>query len=413
MLRLSAVVTGVVLATWCTFATAAPCAGFTDVDDSSPFCVNVEWMKNRGITLGLTPTLYDPFSPVTRLQMAVFMYRLGYQNAFLQGGNSFGATTIVGTDDNHPLEIHVNGARAMRFEPHGSGPNVIGGHPGNTVLYGSNSTIGGGGAAGSTCHEPSDGTFTRSCTNQAAAAGTVAGGFANQAGSSSFVGGGSSNSASVGDGTHSVVGGGSGNIAAGLGGTVPGGYYNAATGDFSFAAGFRAKATTDGTFMWADSRPFDFSPSVGNFFGARATGGVGFTVAIDPTTGAVTQFCNYLPGYSGWSCTSDRNAKENFAPADGEAVLAELVAMPLSSWNYKGADPALRMLGPTAQDFFGAFGLGADDKTIASGNLDGVALAAIQGLNAKLEATVAEQARENARLRAELAEIRALLAGRR
>ena len=60
--------------------TAAPCTGFTDVDDSSGFCVNVEWMKNRGITLGITPTLYGPNAPVTRLQMAVFMYRLGFQN---------------------------------------------------------------------------------------------------------------------------------------------------------------------------------------------------------------------------------------------------------------------------------------------------------------------------------------------
>ena len=30
---------------------AAPCAGFLDVDDASPFCLNVTWMKNRAITL--------------------------------------------------------------------------------------------------------------------------------------------------------------------------------------------------------------------------------------------------------------------------------------------------------------------------------------------------------------------------
>jgi hypothetical protein len=53
----------------------------------------------------------------------------------------------------------------------------------------------------------------------------------------------------------------------------------------------------------------------------------------------------------------------------------------------------MRNLGPMAQDFFAAFGLGNDDKTIASGNLDGVALAAIQGLTAKLaeaERSIAE-----------------------
>ena len=37
-------------------------------------------------------------------------------------------------------------------------------------------------------------------------------------------------------------------------------------------------------------------------------------------------------------------------------------------------------LGPTAQDFYGAFGLGDDDKSIATIDLDGVSLAAIQGL---------------------------------
>jgi hypothetical protein len=59
-------------------AQAAPCAGFTDVDDTSQFCGNVTWLKNRGITLGCTSaTLYCPNDFVSRLQMAAFMNRLG------------------------------------------------------------------------------------------------------------------------------------------------------------------------------------------------------------------------------------------------------------------------------------------------------------------------------------------------
>ena len=58
-------------------AMAAPCAGFTDVDDSSAFCVNVEWLKNRAITLGCTTTTYCPSDAVSRLAMAAFMNRLG------------------------------------------------------------------------------------------------------------------------------------------------------------------------------------------------------------------------------------------------------------------------------------------------------------------------------------------------
>lgn len=56
---------------------AAPCAGFTDVDSTSQFCPNVEWLKNRKVTLGCTATTYCPNEAVSRLQMAAFMNRLG------------------------------------------------------------------------------------------------------------------------------------------------------------------------------------------------------------------------------------------------------------------------------------------------------------------------------------------------
>lgn len=58
-------------------ANAAPCAGFSDVDDASPFCADVAWIANRGITLGCDAGLYCPNAAVTRLSMAVFLHRLG------------------------------------------------------------------------------------------------------------------------------------------------------------------------------------------------------------------------------------------------------------------------------------------------------------------------------------------------
>jgi len=59
-------------------ASAAPCAGFTDVDDTSAFCPNVEWLKNRAITLGCTSaTSFCPGDAVSRLALAAFMNRLG------------------------------------------------------------------------------------------------------------------------------------------------------------------------------------------------------------------------------------------------------------------------------------------------------------------------------------------------
>ena len=78
-LRRLAAALGVILSTAIVpIALAAPCAGFTDVDDASGFCPNVDWLKNRRITLGCTSaTAYCPADPVSRLAMAAFMNRLG------------------------------------------------------------------------------------------------------------------------------------------------------------------------------------------------------------------------------------------------------------------------------------------------------------------------------------------------
>jgi len=56
----------------------------------------------------------------------------------------------------------------------------------------------------------------------------------------------------------------------------------------------------------------------------------------------------------------------------------------VSRWNYK-EDTASEHIGPMAQDFYAAFNVGPDDKHIATVDADGVALAAIQGLNEKVE----------------------------
>jgi hypothetical protein len=65
---------------------------------------------------------------------------------------------------------------------------------------------------------------------------------------------------------------------------------------------------------------------------------------------------------------------------DGQEVLARLAEMPISTWNYRAQDPSIRHVGPVAQDFYAAFEVGRDDRHIATIDLDGVALAAIQGL---------------------------------
>src|ERR1019366_10795234 len=94
---------------------------------------------------------------------------------------------------------------------------------------------------------------------------------------------------------------------------------------------------------------------------------------------------------------SDRNVKQDFAAVDAQAVLAKVAQLPIQTWTFKN-DPHTKHVGPMAQDFYAAFAVGPDDKHIATVDADGVALAAIQGLNQKLEETRAENAELKARL---------------
>ncbi|GIK86928.1 MAG: hypothetical protein BroJett026_24090 [Betaproteobacteria bacterium] len=495
-------------------AHAAPCAGFDDVDDASPFCASVAWMKNRAITLGCGDgSAYCPDDAVTRLQMAAFMKRLGeslfpltcgsgqlmkwngadwacandatgsgtvtsvaagtglegspnpitgagslnlapgYQlpqgcgsgqvakangsggwtcasdvgsvtsvtagnglsggtittsgtiaadtdvlqrrvtaacaagssiraingdgtvvcetddgggsNAFVQGGNAFGAIAVLGTTDTQALDLRVGGARAMRYEPAIS-PNVVGGHGSNIVDAGvRGATVGGGGIAPGT--DPGFG--TASLNRVTDAYGTVGGGTNNRAGNASgstadavwaTVAGGGSNVASgaaatvggggsnVASGTSSTVSGGNQNQAAGSRASVAGGEFNSAAGDLaavgggqnntapgfasavtggrlntaggttSQAGGYRAKVRTpaqsgdadgdEGTFLWADTSNFDFPSTGPNQFRVRATGGVAFVTQVDGT-GAATR-----------AVTLNGNGELDFGAVDRQVV---------------------------------------------------------------------------------------------
>jgi len=160
---------------------------------------------------------------------------------------------------------------------------------------------------------------------------------------------------------------------------VPGGQDNLAQEAFSFAAGQRAKASHTGAFVWADATDFDFASTAINEFSARATGGVRFVSGIDGT-GAPTAGVVLNGGESAWSTLSSRDLKENFTAVDGQEVLGRLAEAPVATWNYKAQDASIRHMGPMAQDFYAAFGLGESDTSITTVDADGVALAAIQGL---------------------------------
>ena len=214
------------------------------------------------------------------------------------------------------------------------------------------------------------------------------------------------------------------------------GHNATASAEHSTAMGYRAKANMQGSFVWSDSQDADFTSTEPNQFSIRAAGGVrvasgglavtgstsphyggtkgvylesiggvGYIYAYDYVASGPINLALNSPGgnvgigtatpayklqvagncaATSFVTTSDRNAKENFQPVDASEVLAKVVALPVSRWNFK-EDKSSRHVGPMAQDFYAAFGTGVDDKHIATVDADGVALAAIQGLNQKLE----------------------------
>jgi hypothetical protein len=101
--------------------------------------------------------------------------------------------------------------------------------------------------------------------------------------------------------------------------------------------------------------------------------------------------------------------KKDFAPVDPQAVLAKVADLPITTWQYKADRDGERHVGPMAQDFYGAFHVGMDDKHISMVDADGVALAAIQGLNQKVESGKREAETEIRSLKAENTELKARL----
>ena len=165
------------------------------------------------------------------------------------------------------------------------------------------------------------------------------------------------------------------------------------------------------------SSRIDFNSTGPNQFRARATGGFFFYTSIH-ADGTPNLGARLASGASAWSTLSDRNAKTAIEPVDVQIILDAVIDLPINTWQYKTEGAAVRHMGPMAQDFSAAFGLGDDDKTISTVDPDGVALAAIQGLNAKLEAELAALRVERVAQGDEIAAMRRdldalLVAGRR
>jgi hypothetical protein len=334
------------------------------------------------------------------------------------GGNAgtTPASNFLGTTDNQALELKVNGQRALRLEPN-STPNLIGGSSGNFVSGGKvGSVIAGGGKSVGGEGNFVSGSYAfigAGSSNQAGpgdASAVVAGTSNVASGTAAFVGAGAINTASGQDSAvigglnnqatalQSTVAGGLSNVANGDHGIVVGGYsntaggnsavvggsFNTALGPESFAAGTHAKATLNGAFVWGDNTLTDLTSPAVNSFTVRASGGIWLGTTSSPSITAGhfidTSTGGYLSSTGSWTNSSDRALKHHFRPLNPKTVLDKVARMPITSWSYKAEQPSIRHIGPTAQDFYSAFGLGLDNKHIGTIDEGGVALAAIQGL---------------------------------
>jgi hypothetical protein len=286
-----------------------------------------------------------------------------------------------------------------------SGPfATVGGGYSNAAT--SNATVGGGSgnAASGQSATVGGGSWNRATTSSA----TVAGGNINEATAAhAAVGGGYDNTAS---GDSAVVGGGYRNTNSGFSAVVGGGYRNTASAFYATVPGGQyCSAAHEGSFVWSgDGTP---TSSFGDYtFTVRAIGGAKFLTTTNSTTGPI------LSGSAtDWAANSDSNLKTAVTAVDTRNILAKLSRLPITAWQYKH-NPSRRYIGPMAQDFRAAFGLGSDDRTISTLDSDGVMYAAIQGLVEELrdrdktiEELKARSMEQGARTRAEVDELKAKL----
>ena len=85
-----------------------------------------------------------------------------------------------------------------------------------------------------------------------------------------------------------------------------------------------------------------------------------------------------------WVNGSSRTFKEKFQPVNTDIILQKIGNLNITRWQYKDSDEG-QHLGPVAEEFYDAFGLGHDEKYISTTDASGVALAAIKAIYHRLQ----------------------------
>jgi len=129
-----------------------------------------------------------------------------------------------------------------------------------------------------------------------------------------------------------------------------------------------------------------------NALGARFVGGYSFYTSAG-NTGVVLG-----SGSTSWSSLCDRDAKENIREVNYARLLDTLDVLPISTFSYKDGNASHRTMGPMAQDFYAAFGLGESDRYVSTLDLSAVAVAGVKGLREEIRRLDAENRELRSRL---------------
>ena len=117
-----------------------------------------------------------------------------------------------------------------------------------------------------------------------------------------------------------------------------------------------------------------------NKFIVRSAGGVIFYSDSNLISGV-----QLFPGAGSWSSLSDSSKKQNIKKLPISSALSKINNINVYEWNYKSQDTSVKHVGPMAQDFHKAFGLGNSNLAITSVDMDGVILLGVQGVNNRLD----------------------------
>jgi hypothetical protein len=159
------------------------------------------------------------------------------------------------------------------------------------------------------------------------------------------------------------------------------GYNCNADGNYATIIGYYGAANAKRSFVYADaSSTAATMPSAHYQFIVRASGGIVFY-----SDSARTMGVTLAAGGGSWASVSDRNKKENFADVDAEQILLNIEKLKLREWNYRSQPRRIRHIGPMAQDFYALFGLGENNVSISTIDMDGVILLGIKALDKRFD----------------------------